>query len=174
MSAWVECHKCGKRLTVGGARQWNAMLIHMEGCGGVPILNKPSAEPIHGQLASQVPAPVTRKYRNQPTEYAGHRYDSKAEATFAMELDARLAAHEIMAWTRQVPFTILGGTVYRVDFMIFSQAGIGSGMRVLAELVEIKGMVTPEAKIKMKALMAMGMPLKVIRRKGNRWEQVRI
>src|SRR5215475_11708938 len=44
------------------------------------------------------------KYRAVPTQYGGVRYDSKAEAERAAQLDLMVRAGEVKFWVRQVTF----------------------------------------------------------------------
>lgn len=79
-----------------------------------------------------------RKYRNTPTIYNGVRYDSKAEAKRAGELDVMLRSSLIRGWTRQTRF-FLGDpdSVYVCDFLVFGLAGI-------AWAEDVKGVRTPK------------------------------
>lgn len=58
-----------------------------------------------------------RKYRNEPTEIDGIRFDSKHEANVYVWLKARKDRGELRWIFRQVPFQFINGTVYRADFM---------------------------------------------------------
>ena len=57
------------------------------------------------------------KYRNQPTEVDGHRFDSKHEAEVYQELMLRVRAGELKAVMRQVGFDLPGGIRYFADFV---------------------------------------------------------
>lgn len=80
------------------------------------------------------------KYRAQATVYAGIRYDSKAEAARAKELDLLVATGEILWWIRQ-PRLYLGcaENVYVPDFLVIPVNG-----RPWAE--DIKGVETQKFK----------------------------
>ena len=67
--------------------------------------------------SSAVTTPRRRKFGNTPTERLGHKFDSKLEARCYEWHKARAAAGEIAWFTRQVPFTLEGGVVYRADFL---------------------------------------------------------
>lgn len=64
--------------------------------------------------------PKRNKYGAKRTEYRGVRYDSKAEARFAMTLDCDKIAAPI--WFRQVPVQ-LDALSYRVDFLVIRNWG---------------------------------------------------
>lgn len=83
------------------------------------------------------------KYNAKPTEYNGVRYDSKREARYAAELDAKMHAGEVVGWLRQIGLHLPGRTRYIVDFMVFYADG-----RVQA--VDVKGMETPMWRLKMR------------------------
>lgn len=97
------------------------------------------------------------KYNSQKTEYGGIRYDSKAEATYARNLDLRMHAqdpHErVESWERQIrfPLVVNGTTVGHlvVDFLV----RYADGRR---ELVEVKSpaTMTPLFKFKFKVFEA--------------------
>ena len=90
---------------------------------------------------------ATSKYHAQPTEHNGIVYHSKKEAAKAAELDLRVKAGEISFYLRQVPFTLPGNITYRADFVTFDKDVLG---RWWIEIIECKGVWTPEAKLKMK------------------------
>ena len=94
------------------------------------------------------------KYRNIKSEYGGVRYDSKAEATFARELDLRMHAQgkdKVESWERQIPIKLIVNDqlicTYKVDFLVRYADG-------RKEMVEVKGYWTPEAKLKLKLFRA--------------------
>jgi hypothetical protein len=92
------------------------------------------------------------KFNNKRTEYGGKMYDSKREATYAQNLDWRIKAGEILKWDRQESIKLIVNgvlvTTYRVDFVVTLPNGV-------KEYHEVKGMITPEAKIKMKLFEAL-------------------
>jgi hypothetical protein len=47
-----------------------------------------------------------RKFANTPSVYNGQTYDSAGEAQYAMQLDMKLKAGEIIEWTRGEPIVI--------------------------------------------------------------------
>lgn len=66
-------------------------------------------KPISIALATKLgylPIRSGTKHRNILTEYNGIKYHSKKEAEFAMQLDVRLRAKDIVAWSSQVKYTI--------------------------------------------------------------------
>lgn len=58
-----------------------------------------------------------RKYRNEPTEADGIRFDSRHEANVYLWLKSRKERGELRWVFRQVPFQFQSGIVYRADFM---------------------------------------------------------
>lgn len=103
------------------------------------------------------------KFRAKPTEYNGVRYDSKAEAARAQELDLLEQAGEVDWWTGQVPFRLgTAENVYRVDFMVCE------GGEVHVE--DVKGMETAKFKRDRKLWREYGpVPLHVLKRKRSGW-----
>lgn len=87
------------------------------------------------------------KFNAKRTEYNGIRYDSKLEARYAEALDGRIASGEVVFRLRQVPLHLPGGVVYRCDFVEFHADGT-------VHFVDVKGMETPEFKIKKKIVEA--------------------
>lgn len=85
------------------------------------------------------------KYNAKRTEYNGVTYDSKLEAEYAKFLDRGQEIGRVVAWTRQVPFYLPGGIVYRCDFLVFRSNGE-------VEFVEVKGRELPPFKMKMKLM----------------------
>jgi len=57
------------------------------------------------------------KYHAVMEECDGIRFQSKKEARYYRELKARVFAGEVAYFLRQVPFELVGGVRYRVDFM---------------------------------------------------------
>jgi hypothetical protein len=76
------------------------------------------------------------KYRAVRTEYQGQRYDSRAEAKYAEQLDLAVRAGAIRGWCRQVAFRLGPARIsYRCDFLVFGADGV-------AVAVDVKGVVT--------------------------------
>ena len=90
------------------------------------------------------------KYRNKVTFYNGQRYDSKKEATRAMELDILKRAGEIEGYQRQVRFPIQVNNqhicAYIADFVVQ-----GKGKQWVED---VKGVETPVFKLKRKLMKA--------------------
>jgi hypothetical protein len=63
-----------------------------------------------------------RKYRNQPTEYAGRVYASKAQAEHAAQLDLEKRSGQIVGWIPEVsiplPPPYQEGERMRLDFFV--------------------------------------------------------
>jgi hypothetical protein len=91
------------------------------------------------------------KYRAVSSTYNGVQYHSKAEAAYAAQLDLRVKARDIKRWERQIKCDLrVNGyhiTNYYVDFKVFHNDGS-------EELIEVKGMETPEWVLKRKLLEA--------------------
>lgn len=93
----------------------------------------------------------TNKYGNKTSIYDGYGYDSKFEASYAMELDALKKKGKIKDWRRQVKQDLrVNGehiTNYFVDFEVTHNDGS-------IELTEIKGFETETWRLKRKLLEA--------------------
>ena len=79
------------------------------------------------------------KYNNKKTEYGGHLYDSKKEATYAQRLDMLClakGADKVLKWERQVRYPIAINKVkvcdYILDFKVYYKDRI--------EYIDVKGM----------------------------------
>lgn len=106
--------------------------------------------------------PTEHKYKAAPTIYNGVRYDSKAEAERAKELDLLKRAGDIHDWKGQVHF-ILGDINYRADFLI-----LGTDGEIWIE--DVKGMETDRFRIVRKLWKKYGpLPLHILKRKGKQW-----
>lgn len=76
------------------------------------------------------------KYRNVWTEYNGRKYQSKAEARRARELDLLVRQGHILTWQPQPKYELgIPENVYRADFEV-----IGHDDRIWAE--DVKGVET--------------------------------
>ena len=64
-----------------------------------------------------------QKYNATATEYRGWRFDSKAEANYARELDEKVGSGEVYMWLRQTPFDLGEDTRYRADFLVIETDG---------------------------------------------------
>jgi len=89
--------------------------------------------------------PKGNKYNAESQTYNGHKYDSKYEASYAMNLDWRLKAGEIKEWHPHVKIDLrVNGchiANYIVDFMIIN-------LDESVEYHETKGFETYNWKIK--------------------------
>lgn len=83
------------------------------------------------------------KYNAVRTDYNGRNYGSKLEAAYAVRLDQRVAAGEVVFYLWQVPFHLPGGVRYVVDFQEFHADGT-------VHFIDVKGMVTPTFTMKKK------------------------
>lgn len=97
------------------------------------------------------PTKKTTKYRSVPTLIDDIRFDSKAEARFYGLLKLRIRAGEITGFDRQVPFPLIvnGHLVchYKADFVLYKPDGS-------QEIIDVKGVQTPEFRLKRKLLKA--------------------
>lgn len=59
-----------------------------------------------------------RKYRNEPIEIDGMRFDSKKEGNYYCQLKLLRMAGEVEWFTRQVPFWLPGNIKLVVDFLV--------------------------------------------------------
>ena len=84
--------------------------------------------------------------------YNGYRYDSGFEAKYAMELDIRVKAKDIVKYDRQVNLDLIVNDYrvcqYRIDFIVYHNNGD-------IEYVETKGWPSPEWKLKWKLFEAL-------------------
>jgi len=89
------------------------------------------------------------KYKSQPTEYMGQRYDSKKEAQYAAILEmSKRALHpsdKVVSVERQPVFELAGGIKYKADFRVTYADG-----RV--DVIDVKGFETPIFKLKKKLM----------------------
>jgi hypothetical protein len=109
------------------------------------------------------------KYHAQATEYDGVRYDSKAEATRAEELDLLLRrgvqgyGYGIQMWVRQVGIRLGPDFATRVDFLV-----IGHGEH---HCEEIKGFETPAFRTVRRLWKKYGpCPLAIRKREAEGWK----
>lgn len=104
-----------------------------------------------GKIQDEKPS----KYRNKKTEYDGMVYDSKHEAKRAWELDQLQKAGEIAGYSKQVPFLLAGGIIYKADFVVFYHDGH-------YEIEDSKGMRTDTYKLKKKLMAEKGLIIKEV------------
>ena len=88
------------------------------------------------------------KYFATRTECNGLKFDSKAEASYYMELLLRVKAGEVVFFLWQVPFHLPGGVKYVVDFQEFHADGT-------VHFIDVKGVQTSEFKAKKKMVEAL-------------------
>ncbi len=103
--------------------------------------------------SKNVGASRPQKYHNTKTEYGGVVYHSKKEAVKAQELDLMVKAGEISFYLRQVPFDLPGGITYRADFLTYRRFPYPDDRAPWVwkiKVIEVKGIWTPEAKLKLK------------------------
>src|SRR5690606_3321639 len=105
---------------------------------------------------------MKHKFGAKPTTRAGRRYGSKLEASYAGRLSMLKSSGKLLFWLEQVPFSLPGGTVYRLDFMEFwAPTGNDQGDVVFTE---VKGYDTPMGSLKIKQVSDLyGVEINVVR-----------
>lgn len=88
---------------------------------------------------------IYHKFHAKRCERDGKKFPSKAERAFYDKLCLLKRSGEVLFFLRQVPFELPGDTVYRADFMVFYLDGT-------AKVIDVKGVETPEFKIKKRLL----------------------
>lgn len=98
--------------------------------------------------------PKLSKYHAVMEECQGIKFQSKKEARYFRELKARMFAGEVLYFLRQVPFDLIGGVKYRVDFMeVWANGTI--------HYIDVKGFKTQTYKIKRRMVEDL-YPVKII------------
>jgi hypothetical protein len=104
---------------------------------------------------------TVRKYRNTPTVLDGIRFDSKAEATRWAQLLLMQRGGLITDLRRQVTFPITWNGLkicsYIADFVYTDAETVDE------RIEDVKGVPTPEYRIKAKMMAAMGNPVIEVR-----------
>lgn len=59
------------------------------------------------------------KYGAKKAKRGGRTFDSKAERAYADRLELLQKAGEVAFWLEQVPLRLDGGTIYKLDFLVF-------------------------------------------------------
>ena len=84
--------------------------------------------------------------------YNGIVYHSQAECKYAQALDIRVRIGELKSWTRQIPYPLIVNgqkiCTYTADFRLLFP-------NFTTEVVEVKGALTSEARIKMALFRAL-------------------
>jgi len=83
------------------------------------------------------------KYHAKRTTVDGIAFASKAEASFYSTLQLLKAGGKIESFQCQVPFTLYADIVYICDFLVKFPGGF-------ERVVDVKGVMTPEFRIKRK------------------------
>lgn len=86
---------------------------------------------------------LRHKYNSVKTEVEGRKFSSKKEAAEFCRLKKLKEDGKVHLILRQVPIDLLGGAIYRVDFLVFYTDGT-------AEFRECKGFKTPVGELKIK------------------------
>lgn len=85
------------------------------------------------------------KFHAKPTTIDSIRFASKAEARYYQELKLLKLSGEVIGFLRQTPIHFESGIKYVLDFLVFYADG-------RCEAVDVKGVETPEFKLKKKLL----------------------
>ena len=125
--------------------------------------------------------PPVSKFKNKPTHYDGQRYDSKAEAAYAEELDTLKRAGAVLHWEAQPTFLLVPGHLsgfvlkreaellsYRPDFLVWARATvIPTGEQTVGcYAVDVKGITKQRDRDIWKLWKDHGpVPLKIVMRK---------
>lgn len=137
---------------MSGKLRWSAEQLqkYLERRGAAPA-PKPEEKPL---------APKPRKYRNEPVEEGGIRFDSKKERDRYRELMARARVGEITTPSRQVRFAIVVAGLhicdYVADFAYHERDGL-TGARGLHVVEDAKSEITrkqPVYRLKRKLMQA--------------------
>ena len=101
-----------------------------------------------------LPAPPKKsKFGAILTTYNQIKFQSKKEARYYMDLQARVHAKEVRYFLRQVPFDLPGGVKYRIDFMeVWADGSI--------HWIDVKGFRTETYRIKRRQVEAL-YPIKI-------------
>lgn len=91
---------------------------------------------------------IYHKFRNQPTEVNGEKFQSKKEANYYQQLCLARRSGDLLFFLRQVPFHLPGGVRYLADFLEFWKSGE-------VRFVDVKGMRTPTYILKKKQVEAL-------------------
>jgi hypothetical protein len=115
----------------------------------------PSASTIH-RIEVEKPVPQTRKYRNQPVEVDGVRFDSKKEASRWVELQYWERAGFIRDLERQVPFVLeVNGTRIGKYVADFRYLDITTGQVVVEDVKSEATRKLPVYRMKKKLMFAL-------------------
>jgi len=109
---------------------------------------------LHKGNPQPAPDPKPSKYHAIMEECDNIKFQSKREAKYYRELKARMFAGEVKYFLRQVPFELIGGIRYRIDFMeVWTDGSI--------HWVDVKGFRTQTYKMKRRMVEA-SYPIKII------------
>lgn len=83
------------------------------------------------------------KFKAKRCELDGIKFPSKLEARYYLKLKKDQQDGSVVFFLRQVPFYLPGGVKYVVDFQVFYSDDT-------VAFIDVKGMMTPTAKLKIK------------------------
>ncbi len=99
------------------------------------------------------PPPRASKFHSIMEECQGIKFQSKKEAKYFRELQARVSMGEVKYFLMQVPFLLIGGVRYRCDFMeVWTDGSI--------HYIDVKGFKTETYRIKRRMVEA-SFPVKI-------------
>lgn len=93
-------------------------------------------------------AKLKHKYNAKPTTIDDIKFGSRKEGRYYQDLKLRQMSGEILFFLRQVPIRLPGGIKYVIDFLEFHAPKNGDQGDVV--FTEVKGMMTPLARVKIK------------------------
>jgi len=102
---------------------------------------------------TSIPTAKPSKYHAVMEECQGIKFQSKREAKYYRELQARVSTGEVKYFLMQVPFLLIGGVRYRCDFMeVWTDGSI--------HYIDVKGFKTETYRIKRRMVEA-SFPVKI-------------
>ena len=110
------------------------------------------------RIRNKIRIPKRNKYNAKPTQYRGWRFDSKAEANYARQLDIYQETGVISFWLRQTPIDLTENDRYRPDFLVVDATGD-------IYVVDVKGAETESFRRIRRLWLKYGpVPLKIVKK----------
>jgi hypothetical protein len=101
------------------------------------------------------------KFKAKPLKEDGIHFPSKLQYSYFKQLQLEKTSGHVLFFLRDVPFHLPGGTVYRLDFMVFYASGE-------IRFIDVKGVETPVFKIKKREVEAIyPVEIEVIKRRKD-------
>jgi hypothetical protein len=117
------------------------------------MTEKEFADLMRAQKKPAEAPPPPSKYHSVMEECDSIKFQSKKEARYYRELKARVHLGDVRYFLRQVPFDLVGGVKYRIDFMEVLRDGS-------IRYVDVKGFKTQTYKMKRRMVEA-SYPVKI-------------